>query len=615
MIRHSRRCRRSCDLPAYLDGELRTDDALLFEEHLVACESCRASVTTQQKLEEALAELPRPRLLLPDRARLAEGIAQRIDAGPDRTAAAPAAPRWRRVAATLAVAAAIVLALFVPRPPRVSTPATTVPPAEPFDHEGGAAPLVDAAPHETEAAVGFEVPPTIGAVGAAARDELADVVRRLPRECSAIAGDDLLTVFAAAAQPLRACGVSVTTLLVALLRDPDPSLACAAADLLARAAARGELGRDEPTLAPALEQAMRRHDRGAAMVRALAAVGTPRACEGLARALQITELRPLAFEALAARGEPSFLPTLEAELRRVAREPDGEPATARLLSRLPVRRAEQLHLLAELVRGGVAREPIAAALAREEATAIGLLVIGLAERNGGARRDALLLAPISRDDALAGPLCALAVRGDDAAAALAALSQFGGARTLAAIVELAGESSLSRARRRQIEGAFSEVLDRTDDLPAALALVRRDQPDADDRLGELCRAARGAAGPAARAALLLQPGLPSGVGARVALELATRRERVDPDALVGLVADAATRRDDGLPDEGLTPSLLALLYSVDGEAGLTRGVREFGLLLPLSRHERLCDAARLVVGGVDGRRDLSRLDALLRLAP
>jgi hypothetical protein len=149
--------------------------------------------------------------------------------------------------------------------------------------------------------------------------------------------------------------------------------------------------------------------------------------------------------------------------------------------------------------------------------------------------------------------------------------------------------------------------------------VRAAQPDADPLLVELCRLARGRGATAARAALLADATLPNPARATLALEIAARHERLATAQLVGFLAEEAAARAANAPplpaDDGLIPALLVLLLEDGGDAGLARGVAALGLDLPRARLDRLRDAARAVVRGLDGRRDLARVDALLHVAP
>jgi RNA polymerase sigma-70 factor (ECF subfamily) len=121
--RPSARCRQARLLLPFVDGELATDDALRFEEHLAGCASCRAAVDVQRTLEEQLLALPRPRLLESDRARLLEGVARRIAAAATRADASTRpllSLRRAAAAAALLAAAALVVAWFLRSPSEIA---------------------------------------------------------------------------------------------------------------------------------------------------------------------------------------------------------------------------------------------------------------------------------------------------------------------------------------------------------------------------------------------------------------------------------------------------------------------------------------------------------------
>ena len=109
----ARRCKLARRLAPYLDAELDLDATLEFEEHLDECAGCRAGVRSQRALEEALVALPRPPLLLPDRARLRAAIGAAIDAPSGLERPVERSFPLRRVAAALfAIAATLALAFL-----------------------------------------------------------------------------------------------------------------------------------------------------------------------------------------------------------------------------------------------------------------------------------------------------------------------------------------------------------------------------------------------------------------------------------------------------------------------------------------------------------------------
>jgi hypothetical protein len=617
------RCRRHREVALYLDGELPTDAAFQFEEHLVECALCCDAVDSQRELEEALSRLPTPSAQAGDRRRLLDRIESathelprlddlRSDAEEDRRRVA-----WRRVAAAAVVLLATSAALWVFAHRRslvTPTPrdATAAVPAAP-------SPTVSVPIAVQEAEIGDTRPPLDLVRLLAARDEVVRVLRGLSSNYVAIADGDVVSRFLAAVQPLRAAGVPLPPLMLQLLRDPDADVACRAADLFARAVRAGDLGPDDLALVPALEAAMRRPDRGAAMVETLVAVGSRRAWLAVESATELETVRAPALRALAKYGDSSVLATLERRLLECVNERHEPRAVADALARLRVARPEHLALLASLARGGVDAAPIADALARGRDGSTLLVARALDERS--TRRDALLLAPLCRDaagsTALVDALARLVARKEDAAPALEALGRVGGARVLTTLAWLEeGRALLSNARARQVVAAFDAALLATPDLRRELAEARASLPAAlAPQLVELVSQARGPAQVDAHLALLADEGLASALRGRVALELANRRERVAVAPLLRLLGDVAAARAPDVGDDGLTSSLLALLVAVDGRDGLLAGARTLGVEVAPPQQERLLAAARALARGPLERRETERLCALLQIAP
>jgi hypothetical protein len=198
---------------------------------------------------------------------------------------------------------------------------------------------------------------------------------------------------------------------------------------------------------------------------------------------------------------------------------------------------------------------------------------------------------------------------------LQALGRLGGVRSLQWLLRAASDPSLSNSRGRAVAAAFSTALDATSDLPAALATLREQEADSLELLAELCRVAHGDGGRVARAELLGDEALSRRARAALALESARRGEPPDAGTIAAWLRDAPLPREAPGSDEGLTAALLVLLYAAEGDAGLERGAEVLGLELRRPGQARLREVARLVVAGPDGRRDLGRMEALLRLAP
>jgi hypothetical protein len=612
----SRRCRQSRRVLPYVDGDLAAHDAVLFEDHLEECASCCHAVAAQRTLEERLLALPRPNVLLADRVRLHAAIGARIAAG--ATAAVVVAPRraWRRpllAAAGVLLVASLALVAWRAKFATTRTPSPEAPPevaiATPPALPAPPAASAPVAPAE-RTAIELEHPVPSLALLATARDEIARCIAHLPDD------GDPVALFAAETKTLRASGVPVVQLLEQVLRDPDPALGAKAADLFARAARSNRLGPEDPGLVPILEAVMRRPDRGAAMLRTIVAIGSPRAWAAINYACQMPHVRHDALVAIAGRKDTLALPKLQLELHESLRR--GERAdVADALGALAATTDAHAHLLAELVRAGAESGVVADALERARPDATAALIAMLAQR-GDARRDALLLAPLCGGAELVAPLAELAARGDDSAAAADALARVGGAETIAAFARLAGDPSLSRSRARTVANAFAALLAASDDLRgelAAAALELRDDERSRAALLDLCLAAPDAAGARARIGLLACTTLASADRTRLVAELVNRRERVAPAELLPILAEAGARRAEERRDDRLVASLLLLLYATGGDERLMEGVRALGVDLTAAREQRLRTTARALVRSPAAPRELARLDALLELAP
>lgn len=602
----SRRCRLARSVLPYVDGELAADAAVAFEDHLEECASCGFAVAAQRELEERLIALPRPNGGAADRVRLMERIDARILAeavAPRRPQ--PALLRWRRP--ILAAAGFLLLAslafLEFHRRDLLDVPSLgpSLGPA-PFD---GAVASSDLAP------IAFDRPDVSLALLANARDEIARCVAALPDE------GDRVAAFVAATRSLRAKGVPVLLLLeFEILRDPDPELGRAAAELLADDARRHRLGPEDPGLVPLLELVMRRPDRGDAILRTLVAIGTPRAWAAIAMACDMPHLRHDALLAICGRKDAVGLPKLATELVASLRRGERDDV-ADALAALAADGEAQAHLLAELTRAGVEPRLVTAALERARPASTAALASMLTQR-GEPRRDALLLAPLLRERRLVAPLSDLVARGDEPAAACDALVRVGGAEAAAAFARLAADPSLSRSRGRTVANAFSTLLARSDDLPALLGAAAVELAD-DERpraaLLDLCLAAPDAAGARARLTLLACADLPAAERTRLAAELTTRRERAAPEELLAILTDAAARRADGKSDDRLLASLLLLAYANGGDERLIEGVRALGVPLTPAREQQIKTTARALVRSPSAPQKLGRLDSLLELAP
>jgi len=597
-------CHRTGRVLPYVDGELAAAEAAAFEDHVETCAACRRAVAVQRALEERLVALPRPRLQLADALRLEQAIGERIDRA-DRSA--PPRPRLfalRRVAAAAAVLGAAALGLA-----RWRT-------AGPVDAPVAVAPVPAAAPRRD---VAFEPRAGDPALLEPARAEVVRVLAALPDERSL---DDPLAAFHEATRPLREARVPLLPILEQLLKDPDPAPARAAARLLALDARGRSLGPDDPVLVPLLESAMRRADRGDAMVRALVAIGSPRAWAAVAAACELPHLRRDALVALAGRRDGASLPLLQRELQAELKRRESALVDAALAA-LPAADEARLKLLAELLRAGATPDEVAAALRRARFEAADALAAMLATR-GAPRRDALLLAPLLQDDSLVAPLAELVARSDDPSAAAQALARFDGAPTVVAFATLAADPSLSRSRARILSSAFGQWLARCDD-PRAVLDAAAEQLHEDARALEalvgftLATPAPGGAG--ARLALIACRHLSPADRVRLIQELLTRREPAAPAELLAILGDASAQRDEGAgtaetrASDRLLAALLLCTYVNGGDEPLLEGARAVGGALTPAREARLRAAARALASSVARPGDRTRFDALLELAP
>jgi len=598
------RCRRTGSVLPYVDGELAAAEAAAFEDHVEACATCRRAVAVQRALEERLVALPRPRLQLADALRLEQAIAERID-----RAARGAPPRPRLLALRRGAAAAAVLGAAALGLARWRT-------AGRVDAPVAVAPVPAAAPPRE---VVFEARAGDPTLLEPARAEVVRVLATLPDERSL---DDPLAAFHEATRPLREARVPLLPILEQLLKDPDPAPARAAARLLALDARGRSLGPEDPVLVPLLESAMRRADRGDAMVRALVAIGSPRAWAAVATACELPHVRRDALVALAGRRDGASLPLLQRELQAELKR--REPALVdAALAELPAGDEARLKLLAELLRAGAPPDPVAAALRRARLDAADALAAMLATR-GAPRRDALLLAPLLQDDSLVAPLAELVARSDDPQGAAQALARFDGAPTVVAFATLAAAPSLSRSRARILSTAFGQWLARCEDpratLDEAAAQLREDARSLEALVGfTLATPAPGGAG--ARLALIACRHLSPADRVRLIEELLTRREPAAPAELLAILGDASAQRHGGAgaaearASDRLLAALLLCTYVNGGDEPLLEGARAVGGALTPARETRLRAAARALASSLSRPGDRTRIDGLLELAP
>ncbi|MBL8843871.1 MAG: zf-HC2 domain-containing protein [Planctomycetes bacterium] len=624
------RCRQAAALRDYVDRELSLEGSLQFEAHLEECASCRAALAAERALDEALTALPRPRLDEAARQRLRAAVAARVaettavprdtSSGPSSDTPSPLrfwrAPRWRRFALPLAMAAAASVLAWIawrPEPPRsADRPAPAVPTVA--THDAPAAPP-PAAPSS------FAVAPAAATL-AGPRDELATIVRQLARGHAAAEGGDLLTTFLVAAEPLRARGLALPALLQPLLHDDDASLAAMGAALVAAAVRDGALRRDEPGLVASLERALRRPDRAHAALRALEAIATRRAFEAIAGATGLPALREPALMALAAAGRREAQPALERELTALLHGRAGDVALAeRIAARLAVPNVEALRTLAALQRAGLAPTAVTERLTAAAATALPLLVAALRSDDAALRQDALALATLARDGSLADALAAAAARhAADAPAAFAALDAIGAAPALLALAQWRATATPTPTRplARLAEERFAALAAALppEQLAGAVGDVARAEPQVALAFAEFALTVEGPGGTPLRAALL-DHALASGeLRARAALQLARGREPFATERAHALLQEIApTLIDDPGADGGLAAALLVLLYAQGAERELARGLVALGWPTTPARVARLAGAAQRVLDERSLERSVERLDRLLALGP
>ncbi|MSR46325.1 MAG: zf-HC2 domain-containing protein [Planctomycetes bacterium] len=644
-------CRLARDLPAYVDRDLPLDASLVFEAHLAGCDSCAAAVAAQRALDDALAELPRPRPAGPERVRLLAAIAERVDSPPQQVRRSPPIRWLRRIAVAAATLALLVAGAtrWLPRRPSPEPgPLTAAEIAAEIATESLPVAGIDSPSEEPPSE---QAPPSAFAAAdseparlAAPRGELAGILRRLGSGHAAAEGGDLLTTFLVAAQPLSERGVSLTALLMALLHDEDGELATASAEVLGAAIHNGAMRRDEPGLIGSLERALRRSDRGAAMLRALAAIGTRGAFEAIARTAAQPALREPALIALAASGRCDLQDELERALVDDLRGRADDVARAeRVAAHLVLPHPEALRTLGALARAGLRESCSRAVLTRATTTAVPLLAAALRGGEGALRGesalrdDAIALAPLCGDAALASPLAVAARHPGPAITAIRALRAIGGSASLLALAEWRAEASPSRTLAHAAEDAFSAIADGLDRAAlnrAITATALADAPIA-AAFAEFALVADGAGAAPLRAALLDHPLTPSCLRARTALALARGHEpfpaaralellrgaapdSTDTDNSAG---DATGGSDDSTGasgdggDGGLVAALLVLLYAEGHDPALRDGLAALDWRATPPRVARFAAAAQRVLTEQSIDRSVDRLGSLLALGP
>lgn len=608
------RCRRTASVLPYVDGELAAADAAAFEDHVEECSVCRSAVAVQRALEERLVALPRPRVQVADLVRLEQAIGERIDRGPQEATARPRLLTSRNVAAAAAIVLAAALGVARLRPSGAHHPTPDVPPLV-AAIDAPPAPVAPAPPRTVE----FESRGGDPARIEAARAEIVALLAVLPPDETL---DDSLAAFEEATRLLRDARVPVVPILQQLLKDPDPAPARAAARLFALDARGRTLGPEDPVLVPLLESAMRRADRGDAMLRALVAIGSPRAWTAVAAACDLPPLRRDALVALAGRRDGAALPQLQRELLCELRRRETALVEA-ALAPFPAGDEAHLRLLAELLRAGAPADPVARALQRSRDDAADALAALLATR-GTARRDALLLAPLLQEASLIAPLAELVARSDEPAAAADALARIDGAPTVVAFATLAADPSLSRSRARILSTAFGQWLARCADARAALdaaASELREDARALEALVGFTLATPASVGADARLALIACRHLSPADRVRLIRELLTRHEPAAPAELLAILGDASAHRDetaaasDARAADRLLAALLLCTYVNGGDEPLLEGARALGGGLTPAREARLRTAARALASSLSRPGDRTRIDALLELAP
>ncbi len=162
-------------LTGYAAGELETLEAAIVAEHLAECAACRAELEREQRLRDLMTDLPDQRC--PDH--LTAAITAAVDADPLPRRRTPSRIHtWTgTVAAASLVAAAVLLALVLPRStPLLDTAALDDP--EPISWTQDE---LNRARDEAQWALAF----TAQVIDRAEKQTIVDVMRRLQKEAYA----------------------------------------------------------------------------------------------------------------------------------------------------------------------------------------------------------------------------------------------------------------------------------------------------------------------------------------------------------------------------------------------------------------------------------------------
>ena len=319
-------------LALLVDDELALEDRLRVEAHAEACAACARELARLRRLEQAIAALPEPpprtnrgeveQALVAVRARLVAGAATR----PGAPAEPARPPRARWIAATVLLAAGVLLAWALGAEDEEPAPDLLQPPVSVAADARDPAPLARTA-REVETALRRHLVAAFGqaaeegdvARAAHAFDELAGDLRAWPlvRIAETLLGDPDVVLATAAARYLGVRGdrISISALRAVLDRpEAAPAAVRALGDLGPHAVSALDRALDDPALVTLALETLERvggDDAARSVERSLAA--------RLASSAPRAPLDPLASRHLAALGAMGA-PALESFLRLASRE-------------------------------------------------------------------------------------------------------------------------------------------------------------------------------------------------------------------------------------------------------------------------------------------------------
>jgi hypothetical protein len=598
-----RECRRPReDLRRWVDDDLPLNAALRVEEHVSKCTECHRYLSTLQRLEEHLHQLPRPRLTAGDQERLLQGMRGRWLTPAAKT------PRRRsavRIGWALATAAACLLAFWLSRDPAIAPPREGPAPSPllmaraPANRGAAEEALEWRHWQEQQRRTKLEVDRS--------RQRVAEILLQLDPTAPVAAE------FERAVLPLTLAGAPLQRILEHFLSGPDDQLAKRASQVLCAVLPEARLGAPVADMVPSLERAMGRPGRELLAYAVLATLSSPSAFRARLKALEIPALRSQAFVDLAAALPDAFVPAFERALLRLTRAPEAaeRDLLQRTLEHLAVDTDATLAVLASLHREGIPQELIESAMRRIPESQQQALQTSLQGLGPLKRREALSLIRWSHDPVFLQPLVELLLDEEEIDLALQALALPRGPGTYEAFAELYHRTRESRLWRSQLASALLRTLqDDPRRLSHCASALRSLETDRQESLLSLCAA------------------LPPGPSAEVLWEVLsdgsqssrtrTHASRLLTDLEVGCTQNdlmallqAERQRHPAVDNSRVLGALLLALYQTAGPGALQEGCRTLGLEIPKRQQGRFLREVRLAAGSEGSRR---REDPLERLA-